>query len=245
MKTTLAKALAEWRESLKCSPIFGQNDDDEAALRESWNTYTDSLAKAGKLCSLQFEFAPAYGDAMPQDDRAHILASLGVTLDAVFVPFSKSRNAREKQPSLNWRLTLRRDSREVLTFDYMQGSGHCPAYKKPTKFSSGKVDRYTTDQRIATECETGRVAAGASTSIFTTKGAIPTPSVVEAVWCLLSDGRAADCADFEDWAGEYGYDKDSRSAEAIYRACLDTGLKMRSSFGAQRIEQLNELFEDV
>lgn len=60
---------------------------------------------------------------------AAALAALGLTVESVFVPFSQSRNKAEKSPSLNWRVTVKRNGRDVLTTDYSAGMGHCPGYK--------------------------------------------------------------------------------------------------------------------
>ena len=57
-------------------------------------------------------------------------AKLGLTMTADFVPWSLSRNAGEKDPSLNWKITLHKDGRPFLTTDYMAGSGHCPSYNQ-------------------------------------------------------------------------------------------------------------------
>jgi hypothetical protein len=46
------------------------------------------------------------------------------------------------------------------------------------------------------------------------------------------------------WADTYGYDKDSRSGEKIYRACLEIGLKLRAMIGDQNITKLRDLFQD-
>jgi hypothetical protein len=51
-----------------------------------------------------------------------------------------------------------------------------------------------------------------------------------------------DYACFEDWAQELGYDTDSRNAEAIYRACLDIGLKFRAMVGQSGLDTLQEIF---
>lgn len=57
----------------------------------------------------------------------------GITVRAAFVPFSQSRNAKpDPKPgdlSLNWKVTLLKDGREVLTTDYQAGIGHAPSYK--------------------------------------------------------------------------------------------------------------------
>jgi hypothetical protein len=36
---------------------------------------------------------------------------------------------------------------------------------------------------------------------------------------LLDSSGVTQTADFEEWAADYGYDADSRKAEAVYRAC--------------------------
>lgn len=45
------------------------------------------------------------------------------------------------------------------------------------------------------------------------------PRKAEVVGCVLDDIRGLDdCQGFEDWAATYGYDPDSRAAEATFRA---------------------------
>src|SRR5690242_17939802 len=80
------------------------------------------------------------------------IESLALTVTAEFVPFSKSRFKAERMASLNYRVTIKRNGRDVLTTDYMMGQANCPAYKNPSKFPSGKRDGYTTEKRISEEC---------------------------------------------------------------------------------------------
>ena len=98
------------------------------------------------------------------DARKAALESLKLTVDAAFVPFSQSRNKAEKSPSLNWRVTVKRDGHDVLTTDYMAGMAHCPGYSVktvPDKFqahayrsASGKPYPGTTSAfRSATSAE--------------------------------------------------------------------------------------------
>lgn len=61
-----------------------------------------------------------------------VLAELGLTVESVFVPFSQSRNKAEKHKGLNWKVTVKRNGRDVLTTDYGAGIGHCPGYKANT-----------------------------------------------------------------------------------------------------------------
>ena len=56
------------------------------------------------------------------------IEALGLTVESVFIPFSQSRNKNEKHKSLNWRVTVKRNGRDVLTTDYSAGIIHCPSY---------------------------------------------------------------------------------------------------------------------
>lgn len=53
------------------------------------------------------------------------------------------------------------------------------------------------------------------------------PSVIS---CLLLDSYA-DQVSFEEWAGEFGYDPDSRKAEATYNACRKNAKGLRQLLG--------------
>ena len=62
------------------------------------------------------------------------LHALGLTISAVFIPLSVSRNAASKDgkawQSLNWRVSIMRNGREFLSVDYSAGSGQAPASKR-------------------------------------------------------------------------------------------------------------------
>ena len=169
------------------------------------------------ICTEQPETAVAYCDRLVAD---------GLEYSAEFVPFSQSRNAGEKDLSLNWRATLRKGS-QSLTTDYQQGIGHIPGYKS-TMFAKMTVREH---EQLTAACEQGRVKFQK----------IKPPTLHEILYCLLSDSDAIDCACFEDWADSYGYETDSRKAEAIYKACLAIGLKLRQLID---IDEAMRHFED-
>lgn len=66
----------------------------------------------------------------PRDAMQAAMTALKLTIDSAFVPWSQSRNKAEKHKSLNWRVTLKRDGREILTTDYSAGIAHAPSYPK-------------------------------------------------------------------------------------------------------------------
>jgi hypothetical protein len=168
----------------------------------------------------------------------------GVTMRAEFVPFSQSRNRGEKSPSLNWRVTLERNGCDILTTDYSAGCGHCPGYG-PQYGADSYAKNRETRARVAHECETGRKCGKYYGNIgYTQKGAAILPDLDSVLWSLSMDSSVLDAGGFESWADEFGYDADSRAAEAIYRACIDTALKMRAALGDAAMAELAEAGQD-
>lgn len=175
----------------------------------------------------------------------------GVTMESTFVPFSQSRNAKPDSAmggkpwrSLNWRVTIKRAGREILTTDYAQGEGHAPASKKTAaqmETAARVMGRPVSVARAAMvdhEIETGHVARGFS-SLGLSKGAdVPAPSIGDVLQSLARDSDVLDAGGFEEWAGEFGYDTDSRSAEATYRACLEIATKLRAGLGESLLSEI-------
>lgn len=179
---------------------------------------------------------------MAKAELAAATASLGLKITAEFVPFSKSRNAGEKSPSLNWQVTIAREGRGgAFIVDYSAGCGHCPGYKQ--SFGRETVEQR---ERVAWECENGFASAGASWPEFYRKPGAkrikPEPESV--IWSLIQDASVLDAGGFESWAGDLGYDTDSRKAETIYKACIETALKLRALVGDEGLRLLQTAGED-
>lgn len=173
-----------------------------------------------ELHPLQLEFCPSDEEILSKpckgvaQDAAQILKELGCTLICRFIPWSLSRNAKEKNPSLNWECTLRRGDYSH-TFPYTKGSGHCRAYKNPVRFPNGRKDEYRTKEAIRKECETGHKATP--------------PTLGEVCYSLFMDAYDGD---FEDWCSEYGYSDDSIRAKTMYEECLRTRRTLQRMFGS-------------
>jgi hypothetical protein len=165
----------------------------------------------------------------------------GLTMESTFVPYSQSENSKGNGPdgkpweSLNWRVTLKRDGRDILTTSYSQGTGYCPADKRKWDTKPDKA------KAIALEIETGKMATRSvalSGRPVATQRPIPGPSIGEVMQSLVRDADALHSAGFDDWAADYGYDTDSRKAESIYRACLEIGQKLRAGLGQALLDEL-------
>lgn len=161
-------------------------------------------------------------------------AGHGVTMQTVFVPWSKSRNKDEKSPSLNWVVTLAMPH-GTLTTDYMAGSGHCPAYKAPVAHYGHRTS-VMRDEAIRQECKTGRANDIPQKPLL--------PDLADVLYSLANDADVLNYSGFEDWASSLGYDADSRAAETTYRACLDIALKFRNGVGEDAMRKLQETCQD-
>jgi hypothetical protein len=110
----------------------------------------------------------------------------------------------------------------------MQGCAHCRSYKQ----GDSSVMR---DKMVREECETGRVPFGMKKV---------TPTLRDVMYSLVMDANTIDYASFEEWADEFGYDHDSRKAEAVYKQCLEIALKLRNAIGEDGLAKLREAFQD-
>jgi len=191
----------------------------------------------------------------------------GITVKSEFVPYSKSRNAETKDErgnpvySLNWKVTLQRNGRDVLTTDYSAGMGHCPSYNKKAPTSWDRPPRYWQAAICAWECENGfeatmkpffrdftkRQGARSQADIESNRPRVffpIEPKQADVVHSLILDSSVLDSGGFEEWASEFGYDTDSRKAESIYRACLEIALKVRSGLGESVMSALRDATQD-
>lgn len=167
-----------------------------------------------------------------------VAAELGITMHAEFVPWSRSRNKAEKEPSLNWLVFLSRHGRQFLATDYSAGCGHCPSYKQLDR-------RQIMADTIEWECENGRKAFRIDSidRIMGTSKPIM-PQMRDVLYSLAMDSSVLDESSFEDWVSSLGYETDSRKAESIYRACLSIALKLRSALGEDGLNQLRAACQD-
>jgi hypothetical protein len=168
-------------------------------------------------------------------ERADFISSLGLDYKALFVPFSKSRNAGDKDNSLNWLIALS-SGRRSLSIHSTQGIGHLSGYKMSFNHRMSVDDNNT----ITRSVETGVVFSLAAACAV----AQPAPELEEVLYSLVMDSSVLDAGTFEEWADDYGYDTDSRKAEATYRGCLENALTLRAMIGDEALQKLRELFQD-
>lgn len=176
-----------------------------------------------------------------------ILDKHNLTVESVFVPWSQSRNAGKKNPSLNWKVTLLKEGRKILSTDYSAGMGHCPSYKgirNPMQLTIADMDL------IMFECEKGKIAGRYFSSLSSVMPPIDqkkrgniSPDSHDVIYSLLIDSDVLEHSDFESWASDFGYDADSRQAEKTYQACMKIALQFRQ-IGESVISELREVYQD-
>jgi len=69
------------------------------------------------------------------------------------------------------------------------------------------------------------------------------PKAAGVLYSLIMDGEALDQS-FYDWCACFGYDEDSRKAEAIYFACCENGKNIRKTFSREAVEEIKEALQD-
>lgn len=116
-------------------------------------------------------------------------------------------------------------------FDYKMGIGH----RKLTKNGAIKLRDSRYDGR--------REAALREILLDSNYSTITPPTAASVLHSLLLDAQSTG-ETFENWALCYGYDADSRKAEAIYHACLENSRKISAIFSASEMESLDDMLRD-
>ena len=173
---------------------------------------------------------------MEKSEIKTVLESLKLDVKFQFVPFSQSRNAKEKNLSLNYKATILYNGKELFTTDYFMGIAHAPSYKQ------GKLC-VDDSNAIKFEAENGQTFKhGNVISQYIKKPIIP--DTVDFFYCIQSDCDVLNYSDFEDFADSFGYDKDSKRAEKIYQTCIKQALKLRNAIGETGLNKLAESYQD-
>ena len=125
----------------------------------------------------------------------------------------------------HYRVRFSKQGAEPYDTDFYQGLGNRGPAPKPT--DGGPAPRRGTLMYEQLEAQRKPIA----------------PNAASVLYCLLSDAEALDQS-FSDWAGNFGYDTDSRKALATYETCCDAGREMRRLFTAAQRDELRDLLQD-
>lgn len=166
----------------------------------------------------------------------------GIGYSAEFVPFSKSRNAKPgatiRDMQINWRVTFTRGGR-AFTTDYSQGIGWLPdAVKRPWPGADATLSRIVLAHESIIRAALERNELQTESGLVRLENVCPPPTARDVLESLALDAGVEDFRCYEEWAGEYGYDADSRKGERIYNACRQIAGDMRYTFGPTAMREL-------
>lgn len=174
-------------------------------------------------------------------DLDTVLADFG--MDVVHVP-TKMDHSEGAWNALKYVVTIFYKQRLITTTNYSMGVGHIPGYSLIGFRGRGMTIHEESMVNTILAKGAGEIISVAKQTQLSLVVKPIRPKLVDVMYSLLSDGSAIDHADFESWAQEYGYDTDSRKAEATYRLCLDIGLKFRAVLGEAKLAEMREAFQD-
>lgn len=166
-----------------------------------------------------------------------LIASLDLNYTVTFVPASQAPSD-DNWECVTWDVVIKRGCAELRT-RYHSGLACLPGLGNPLRRTSA------IDKNIKRAVETGEYPldwSNARDSIR--RKPIPAPELRDVLYALVMESDVLNYSDFEEWAGNFGYNTDSRKAERTYRACLDIGLKLRNMLGDTTLTQLREAFQD-
>jgi hypothetical protein len=122
---TIKEAHTEWLATVKRYVVMTYGADDEPALTESWNNYTDALCKERQINELQYQHCPAWDDEIPEpdDEPGWILEQMGIRMDAAQI-LERSDNVHDwHQDATHWRCNFSRAGAHFLTAEFSKGPG--------------------------------------------------------------------------------------------------------------------------
>jgi hypothetical protein len=173
---------------------------------------------------------------------------IGLSLSVISGPVG---SVREDWPCISYRVAIH-DSRrrEIWSGEYHLGIGHVDFKQaRHLYFTAGygksRQEMAGWDVPMLNAIAAGKTpldkqaAAKLAASVANVQGV--TPKLNDVMHGVISDGSVFfDGLTFEDWAADLGCDTDSRKAEAIFRACDETGRTLARNLSRDDLDGLRE-----
>lgn len=149
--------------------------------------------------------------------------------------------AKDDWPCIRYDLTFVKDGRSVVTA-YSLGIGHVDWSKMP-RVSPSQGNCVAMEQMIGAKqrnpsgkFKNKQLEADAAAWLAKDQKVKPNPMEVLARIC--EEATTATESTFEQWAGDFGYDLDSRQAESVYRDCQKHYTGLIQLLGRDNMEKL-------
>jgi hypothetical protein len=178
-----------------------------------------------------------------------ILAKHTLTLNFKHIPTRYTKDEDGRGPWLKFSVDVLHRGTAILTTTYSMGIGNVPSYMRAVNHLGCELYlplNIIGEAEVAVELRTGK-----STYKILDNGKLSTPvkpynlqpDELDVWYSLILDGEA-DSMTFETWCDNYGYDSDSRKAEATYNQCVAIGKTLRLAIGSEELEKLRVAFYD-
>jgi len=162
------------------------------------------------------------------------IESLGLGYEVEFIPKRFSRNAKSKEPSLNWRITLSRGSRS-MSFTYSQGIGFAtPKWQSLSAYEKKLYEKYAPENQYYNSYEEG---------VKLNIKLIP-PNIRDVLYSLVVDADVINFVSFKKYARDLGLNEDSISEKKLFEEMLDEAVEFIELIGRDNFDKLVELYEN-
>lgn len=121
----IIEAFEMWENEVRPFIVEKYSENDFPALAESWNNFTDMLCKDGELTALQYHYAPAYDEGMPDADIDYILDQLDIDFHCEAIP-TRTDGLMSDMPAgtRHFECTFYQGNNPALVVQYSQGPAH-------------------------------------------------------------------------------------------------------------------------
>ena len=165
---------------------------------------------------------------------AEFIAENNLSMAAKFIERATSDN----WDHFLWKVSLRKIGKfhdeGTITTDYRMGIAHQKWDAKATDLPPGEKPGQPVGQRCL-----GRSITLHAEACLKRWSRPTAPTADEVLDSLRSDAESVEnCPLFEDWAGDMGYDTDSRKAERAFRACQEVRGKLMKLLGREAYDDL-------
>jgi len=181
---------------------------------------------------------PNQPQTMNTPTLAETAAALGFTIEAG----TPTPHNADGWIAIAYPVTLSRHGKPIFSTIYKMGIGH---FEKQTlryiKKSFRAIENTIRKNGFSAIFRLQPADQNTALEIITAAARIykMQPELADVIAALIMDGSADfDAQSFEDWASNYGYDTDSRTAEKMYSECLRTGQAIRRAVTADELETL-------
>lgn len=89
-------------------------EDDQCAIDQAWNDYTDSICKEGNITELEYHYCPAFDSVIPENNLEHVLNEMGVSVESVAV--SHRDDGLMNDMPHHWEFTINRNGIEFTGY---------------------------------------------------------------------------------------------------------------------------------